>query len=202
MSIARSIGILLTCTMLAACGHSSKVQTQSARAVNQAALGGTVVVPAGTEYYGRLQEPIGSKSSKDGQPFQLQQTDTLMHKNAALHGTVVEGHLEGVQPAGPMHKPAMTIVFDDIVLPDGTKSPVNVQLLSMKAFEAKTHHLRTLGMMIGGAVAGHELKKHTGHGGAFLGAAGGYVVSQGLKTDIYVPAGTVLTLRFRSPVTR
>jgi hypothetical protein len=196
------IAAMIACTVLAGCGHSSKVQTRSAGAANQAALAGTVVIPAGTEFYGKLQEPIGSKVSKDGQAFQLQQTDTLMHKNAVLHGTVVEGHLENVHPAGPLHKPAMTIVFDDIVLSDGTKEPVNVQLLSANEFEAKTHHLRTIGMMIGGAVAGHEMKKHTGHGGALAGAAGGYVVSQGLKTDVYVPAGTVVALRFKSPVTR
>lgn len=187
--------------LLVACGHSSKVQTKSAGAANSVPPGAAVVVPAGTDFYGKLQQPIGSKSSKDGDTFQLQQTDTMLHKNAALHGTVVDGHVEDVHAAGPMHKPSMTIVFDDITMPDGTKAPVNVQLVSMNKFEAKTHHLRTIGMMIGGAVAGHEAKKHMGHGGSFVGAVGGYALSQALKTDIYVPAGTVLELRFKAPVT-
>jgi hypothetical protein len=57
-------------------------------------------------------------------------------------------------------------------------------------------------MMIGGAVSGHEVAKRTGRRhGALLGAAGGYALSQTLKTDIAVPAGTVLEVRFKAPVT-
>jgi hypothetical protein len=33
-----------------------------------------------------------------------------------------------------------------------------------------------------------------------MGAAAGYVLSQELKTDISVPAGTVIELRFKTPV--
>jgi hypothetical protein len=101
-----------------------------------------------------------------------------------------------------MRNPKMTIVFDDIRMPDGTKQPVNVQLISFRAFSPRTHHLRTLGMMIGGAVAGHEMAKRAGrHHGTLYGVAGGYALSQQLKTDINVPAGTILVVRFKSPVT-
>lgn len=199
---ATSLFALALCVSLAACGHSSNVKTESARTSQQAAApGATVVAAAGTRFYGKLSAAINSKSSHDGDTFQLQQTDTMLHKNAALHGTVIEGHLENVHAAGVMRKPSMTLVFDDIVLAGGTKSPVDVQLVSMNAFEAKSHKLRTLGMMVGGAVAGHEMKKHTGKGGGLLGAAGGYALSQSMKTDISVPAGTVLELKFKAPVT-
>ena len=93
----------------------------------------------------------------------------------------------------------MTIVFDDIRLPDGTKEPVDASILSWKQFDPKTHHMRTIGMMIGGAVAGHMM--HRSHGG-LLGAAGGYALSQTLKTDVEVPAGTIVELRLNAPVTK
>jgi hypothetical protein len=101
-----------------------------------------------------------------------------------------------------LRKPKITLVFDDIRMPDGTKAPVDVQLLSFKAFEPSSHHLRTLGMMAGGAIAGHEMAKRTGtsHGG-LMGAVGGYAVSQTLKTDIAVPAGTVIEVKFKAPAT-
>jgi hypothetical protein len=38
--------------------------------------------------------------------------------------------------------------------------------------------------------------------GGVLGAASGYALSQTLKTDVQVPAGTVVELRLNQPVTR
>jgi hypothetical protein len=189
---------LLAALALSACGHhSTNVTTQSAGA-DQAA-GGTAIVASGTNYFGKLEQPVSTKTSKDGDTFSIDETKS---KNPALAGAVIDGHLAGIVAAGPMRSPKITIVFDDIRLADGTKQPVNVQLVDVGAFSPKTHHMRTLGMMIGGAVAGHMLARRTGrHHGALLGAASAYALSQTLKTDIYVPAGSTIELRFASPVT-
>jgi len=146
-------------------------------------------------FFGKLEQPIGSKASKDGDTFVLDETRA---SDPSLKGAAIDGHLEGLQAAGPMRNPKMTIVFDDVRLPDGTKAPANVQLVNLKAFSPQTHHLRTIGMMITGAMAGHAVaaRKH----GALVGAVGGYALSQQLKTDIVVPAGTVLEVKFLSPV--
>lgn len=193
--------IVLFALGLAACGHHANVTTQSAGANGGAgSTGGKTLVAAGTDFYGKLQQPISTKSSHDGDTFVLVQTDTLFHKNPALHGATIDGHLENVRSAGPMHNAGLTLVFDDIKMPDGSTAPVNVKLESMKAFEPRTHHLRTIGMMIGGAVAGHEVAKHAGtHHGTLIGAAGAYALSQTLKTDIVVPAGTVIEVNFQQP---
>jgi hypothetical protein len=101
-----------------------------------------------------------------------------------------------------MRNPKMTVVFDDIRLPDGAKAPVDVVLITSRTFSPKTHHLRTIGMMIAGAIAGHEIAVHSGkQHGALLGAASAYTLSQTLKTDIAVPAGSTVEVRFKSPVT-
>lgn len=187
---------------LCACGHHSDVTTRSAGSNGAGNGGGPTLVASGTDFYGKLQQPISTKTSHDGDTFALSETDTLFHKDPSLHGATIDGHVESVRSAGPMRNPALTLVFDDIRMPDGTKAPVDVKLVSMKAFEPKTHHLRTIGMMIGGAVAGHEIAKHTGksHGG-LMGAVGGYALSQTLKTDITVPAGTVIQVKFQQPAT-
>lgn len=187
----------MTAALLAGCGHRA-VSTQNAGGT-ASNPGGPVLVNAGTRYYGKLDKAIGTKVSHDGDAFTLTHTDTFFHKNAALDGSVIDAHVENVRSAGPMRKPAMTIVFDDIRLPDGTKEPVNASIVSWKQFDPKTHHMRTIGMMIGGAVAGHMT--HRRHGG-LLGAAGGYALSQTLKTDVEVPAGTVVELRLNAPVTK
>lgn len=197
------IGAVFLALTLAACGHHANVTTQSAGANGGASsTGGKTLVDAGMDFYGKLQQPISTKSSHDGDTFVLVDTDTLFHKNPALHGATIDGHLENVRSAGPMRNAGLTLVFDDIKMPDGSTAPVNVRLESMKAFEPRTHHMRTLAMMAGGAVAGHELAKHTGkRHGELLGAAGAYALSQTLKTDIVVPAGTVIEVRFLQPAT-
>jgi hypothetical protein len=200
--IARNVGAALALAVaLTACGHKA-VTTQSSGATQSTNAGGAVVSPVGSSFYGKLSAPISTKSSHNGDTFTLAQTDTLFHKNAALHGAVIDGHVDGVVSAGPMKNPAMTLVFDDIRLADGTKEPVNVVLISTKQFDPKSHKLRTIGLMIGGAVAGHALAAGTGRKhGALTGAVGGYALSQTLKTDVDVPAGSVVELKFKSPVT-
>ena len=198
----KKFGFILIASALAACGHHANVTTQNSGSNAGTSAGGATLVAAGTDFYGKLQQPISTKTSHDGDTFVLVETDTLFHKNPALHGASIDGHLDNVKPAGPMHNAGLTLVFDDVRMADGTKAPVNVRLISMHAFEPKTHHMRTIGMMIGGAVAGHEIAKHTGkHHGTLMGAAGAYALSQTLKTDIVVPAGTVLEVKFVQPAT-
>jgi opacity protein-like surface antigen len=178
--------------LLAACGHKSDITVQNAVSSGAAKPAGPVVAAAGTTFNGTISTAIGSKTSKDGDTFTLTET-----KGGPLAGSTVDGHVVGVVAAGPLKKPAMTLVFDDIRLADGTKEPISIALISQGAFDPKSHHLRTIGMMIGGAMAGH----HVGKGHAMLGAIGGYAASQALKTDIAVPAGTAISLRFTGPVT-
>lgn len=191
-TVAGSAALLL----LAACGNHN-VTTRSAGA-GSAAAGGTTIVAAGTGFYGKLEGPIGSKTSHNGDTFSIDETRA---SDPALKGAIIDGHLEGLQAAGPMRDAKMTIVFDDVRMPDGTKDPIDVRLVNLKAFSPQTHHLRTIGMMVTGAMAGHAVAARTGtKHGALIGAAGGYALSQSLKTDIVVPAGTMLEVKFLSPV--
>ena len=194
-----ALAILMSLSLVA-CGRSSNVHTESAGTTATSAASG-VLIPAGTTFYGRLETRINSKTSHDGDKFQITQTDTLFHKSPELRGAVINGHLEGVQPAGFAKKPAMTLVFDNILMPDGRSAPINVRLMNLGAFDAKSHKLRTIGMMIGGGIAGHMIANHQGkrHGG-LAGAASGYILSQEMKTDIDVKPGTILELRFQSDI--
>jgi len=173
------------------------VSTQSAAASSApAAPGGTVIVTKGTKFIGKLGQEISSKKSHDGDTFTLSQADTVFYRIPNLHGALIDGHLENVHPAAVGKNPAMTIVFDDIHMPDGSKVPINVKIDNLGAFDAKSHHWRTLGLMLGGAIAGHMAAGQ--HHGGLLGAAGGYIVSQQMKNDIDVKPGTQIEVRFLS----
>jgi hypothetical protein len=184
---------LVALVALGACGRSSNVTTQSA-VTGAPAAGGAVLVKAGTTFQGKLQQEIATNKSHDGDTFALAQQDTLLHKEPALHGAVIEGHVENVSPAGFGKKPALTVVFDDIRMADGTTAPIDVKVVNISAFDAKTHHWRTFGMVLGGAIAGHMAAgKH--HGG-MAGAAGAYVLSQEMKTNVDAKPGTIVVLKF------
>lgn len=187
------VAALIATVAVSACGKSSNVSTQSA-VTGAPASGGAVLVTAGTRFDGKLQSEIATNKSHNGDTFTIAEHDTWMHSDPALHGAVIEGHLANVSPAGMGKKPSLTLVFDDIRMPDGTTAPVDVRMVNVGAFDAKTHHWRTIGMVIGGGLAGHMAAgKH--HGG-MMGAAGGYLLSQEMKTNVDVRPGTVIELRF------
>lgn len=177
--------VAFSVTTLTACGKSSNVTT--ARSSAAPAASGAVVASAGSTFTGKLQQEISTKKNHDGDRF------TIENK-----GEVVDGHLEDVHAAGLGKKPSMVIVFDDLKMPDGTTAaPLDVKIVNMGAFNAKSHHFRTFGMVIGGAIAGHMAAHaaHAKHGG-LGGAASGYLLSQQMKTDVDVHPGTTIVLKF------
>jgi hypothetical protein len=158
----------------------------------------TVLAKRGSEVDGTLQQTLNSKTNHDGDTFVLIQRDTFFHHAEALHGATIDGHLENVSPAGPTHKATMLVVFDDIKLPDGSTVPIDPRIKSLSTFEPHTHHIRDVGLIVGGAVAGHMMagKKH----GGLAGAAAGFALSSTLKSDINVKKGTLVKLVMRSDV--
>jgi hypothetical protein len=169
---------------LCACGRSSNVSTQSAANGASPVAGGTVIVTSGTLFRGKLGQEISTKTSHSGDTFTIVRSD----------GATIDGHLANVSPAGFNRKPSLAIVFDDVRVPSGQKAPVNVQLVNVGAFNAKSHHWRTIGMVLGGGAAGHMAAG--AHHGGLLGAAGGYMLSQEMKTDVDVKPGTVIAVKF------
>jgi hypothetical protein len=80
----------------------------------------TILVKKGTIVCGTLQQTLSSKTAHDGDTFTLIEKDTWFHRT----------------PAGPTHKATMSIIFDDVRLPEN-------------------HLLRDTGVIVGAAVVGH-----------------------------------------------
>jgi len=171
--------------------------------------GSTLAVPAqttalatkGAEVDGALQQTLDSGKNHDGDTFTLLAKDTFFHKNPALRGALIEGHLESVSAAGPTHKATMSVIFDDIKLPDGSTAPINASVKSMSEFEPHTHHVRDMMLIVGGAVAGHVVSGKMGHkGGTLAGAAAGFALASTLKSNVVLKKGTLVKLKMNSDV--
>jgi hypothetical protein len=165
------------------------------------------LVPAGTVIDGVLQSNLSSATSAAGEKFSLVEKDRLTqrfaaafrHQPPALHGAHIEGHVEAAKKAGLGRKATLDLVFDDVVMPNGSAVPIHAQLLS--ALRPQTHHLRNVALIVGGTVAGHYLGKRTGmKHGALAGAAAATAFVLSDKSDIVLNSGTVLRLRLTQPV--
>jgi hypothetical protein len=162
----------------------------------------TVIAKKGTIVYGTLLEPLNSKTNHNGDKFTLSEHDSWFHHNPELKGGIIEGHIENVSPASATHKATMSVIFDDIKLPDGSLAPIHAQILSAKVFEPQTHIFRDTGIILGAAVVGHMVGSKMGqqHGGLAGGAAGFALVST-MKSDIKLSKGTIIKLKLTEDAT-
>ncbi len=163
-----------------------------------AASADTTVAKKGEVVGGVLQQTISSKTNHDGDTFTLVEKSTFFHHNPALSGATFDGHVENVTPKSATHKATMTVVFDDVKLADGSTEPIQAKLNSLQSFEPKTHHVRDVGLVVGGAVVGHMFAKK--HHGGLGGAAAGFALASTLKSDIDVKQGTLVKLVLTEPL--
>lgn len=206
-----TLSLAAACVALAmtACSSNSSSQTGASAPSNQSTAqtgaggeSGTTLAARGVEVDAVVQQELNSATGKQGEAFTMTEKDTFFHKNPALNGAVIDGHVENVSAANPMHKATMTVVFDDVRLADGSTAPIHAAIVSMGAFQPKGHTLRNIGIVVGSAVAGHMLAKKTGgHMGTLVGAAAGVALASSLKSNIDVKAGTLVRLRLLDDLT-
>jgi hypothetical protein len=165
----------------------------------------TVLAKKGAQLDGTLNDTLDSGKDSSGKTFTLTEHEGIFVRNPALKGATIDGHIENVTPAdGIKLKPAsMSIVIDDIKMPDGTIiSPVQIGLKSLKELEPKTHHLRDSAIIVGTAVTGHVVSKKTGHnGGTLAGAATGFALVNTMKSNIVIKRGTLIRMRVNADIT-
>ena len=94
----------------------------------------------------------------------------------------------------------MSVFFDDVKLADGTTVPLAAKVQSLSA---PTHHIRDVGLILGGAIAGHAVGSRGGHKhGGLVGAGAGLALATTLKSDIVVKTGTIVKLQLMQPLVR
>jgi hypothetical protein len=157
---------------------------------------GAPLTKKGSEIDARVQTALSTKTSHNGDPFALTETDLIFVHHPELKGATIEGHVEDVVAASSTRKASMNVIFDDIKFADGRTEPIFLGVRNMSVFEPRSHHLRDMGLIVGSAVAGHIVSKKTGHGGGTLaGAAAGFAIASALKSDITIKQGTIVKLK-------
>jgi hypothetical protein len=160
-------------------------------------------VPAGTIFEAKLQEDLATNKNHDQDHFLLREHNPLLGGNPLLKDAQIEGHLEEVVKAAKGKKAKMHLVFDDIILKDGARQPLDATLLDTKIETAtKGTFLRNTGLIVGGAVAGHYLGKKTGLPAGTLGgaAAASAVVLNSPGGEVVVKRGSTLKLKLNKPL--
>jgi len=166
------------------------------------ALAQSSIAPRGAEFEVTLDQELNTKTLHDGDTFTLTEHEGWFHKAPpGLKGAKIHGHVENVSPAAMRHGASMSVFFDDVKTTDGLSAPLNARVTSTKALEPRSHHLRDVGLIVGGAVTGHIISKRTGvRHGTLAGAAAGFALATSLKSDIDVKRGTILHLKLNAPV--
>jgi hypothetical protein len=163
----------------------------------------SVLTKHGSEVDARMETGISTKTAQNGDPFKMTVTDLLFVHHPELKGAVIDGHLESVTAASPLHKASLNVIFDDITFPDGKSEPIAVTVKNMSALEPHTHHIRDVGIIVGSAVVGHIASKKTGHGGGTLaGGAAGFALVSAMKSDIVIKPGTIVKLKLKGDITQ
>jgi hypothetical protein len=163
----------------------------------------TVLVPAGVKFTTDLEQNINTGKSKNNDRFTLKIKNSSIGKNKILKDSKINGHLENVTKAARGKKAKLNLVFDEIVLKDGSVYPINATLVNTRV-ETKTKgkFLQNTGLILGGAIAGRFLGNRTKikHGGlAGAGAAAAYVLSSP-GGEVVLKRGTNVELKLKTPL--
>ncbi len=198
--------------VLAAAGCAQTTHVESAGEVAPAMPVTRNYVPAGTAMNIRLNQSLGTRSSREGDAFTATVIDPVIAQDGSVAvpaGATLSGHVTGLHTSNiPGEQSIIRLNFDDITLRNRTYpfgasiSNVTVQNQPTNAPANPTRGAVTgaaAGAVLGAIVSGGELSKILT--GGLLGAAAGTVISMGQGgTQSVIPAGSMMTIRSSQPV--
>jgi hypothetical protein len=158
-------------------------------------------VPIGQQLDVRLQSSLSSATAKVEDQFDATTTVDLMQGDRPLipAGSRVRGVVRGVDAAGRLDRTgSLTIAFDRLTV-RGRDYPI--QALATKVFESQLEgEVPRVGAGAGvGAIVGGILGGFEGAlAGVLIGAGGTIAATEG--KDVVLPAGTIVRMRFDSPL--
>jgi len=185
----------------------------------------TLTVPAETEAAIQLLSGIHSRVSHVGDPVTAEVLNPIYVDGqiALPAGTVIDGRITRIRPAGRMRRPAeMALRFEHVTLPDGQNQPLSALLAALDAPARARTRLDSEGILKGTRTLSW---KHLAGGMAGLGVlgaievplasaavvgvtlplGGGAVVGYSLLfpkgNDVHVPPDTPMRIRLRKSLT-
>jgi hypothetical protein len=159
-------------------------------------------IPVGQELDVRLQSQLSSGTAKVEDRFQATTAVDLMQGSNVLipAGSTLQGVISSVDPASRTdRKGSMTLSFEEITI-RGRDYPIRAmvtQALESEGLEGELPRIGAgagVGAIIGGIIGG--LKGALA--GVLIGAGGTILATEG--KDVVLPAGTIIRIRFDSPL--
>ncbi len=199
----KCLSLLLSATLLSgaiACSKSNDTASMApdgTKATNVDTKVQPVTIAAGTTIDTDLQQEISTGKSRDQEQF------TLKVKNGLPKDAQIQGHLEDVVKAQSGKKASLHLVLDDVVLKDGSQYPIDATLVNTQVeSQTKGKFLQNVGIVLGGAVAGHFIGDKTKfkHGGLAGGAAAAAFVLSSPGGEVDLKKGTDVKLKLKTPL--
>lgn len=182
-----------------ASGTTGKTDRETSRTTSSANQN---EVPVGAELDVRLQAPLSSDKAQVEDRFSATTVVDLNSGNRVLipAGSVVRGVVTGVDKAGRVERRGRLVLSFDQITINGRSYPINATLTQALESEGIRGEVGKIGAGAGvGAIIGGILGGFKGAlAGILIGAGGTVAATEG--KDVELPAGTVLRLRFDSPV--
>jgi peptidoglycan hydrolase-like protein with peptidoglycan-binding domain len=182
------------------CGAAIAVMATSTVAVAQSR-----VLPAGTVIFVRTTEPLQSSAAKTGQTFDTNVEESIGVDEYTVipSGSKLRGLVTMVTPANRQQSGVIDIVFDRLILPNGSSYAIRGKLTSTDSAERRqinndpNGHVVLVGGRggIGAAIASAGSSQNSNN----IFAALGNLLSEG--RDVNVPSGTQLAVELENAVT-
>ncbi|HCU11766.1 MAG TPA: hypothetical protein DGB72_06560 [Gemmatimonadetes bacterium] len=174
-------------------------------AVSAASAQSRVVLPAGSVIIVRTTTPLQSASARTGQTFETNVDESVGVDEYTVipAGSKIRGVVSLATPATRQRSGVIQIVFDQLMLPNGSTLPISGKLTSTDSAERRqiesdpNANVVLVGERggIGATIAGAGSGKSSNN----IFAALGSLLSEG--RDVSVPTGTPLAVRLESAVT-
>jgi hypothetical protein len=157
-------------------------------------------IPGGTTVYGILSTDLNSKNVNPGDGFSLTVTRPFPNGDASYANARITGHVTDVVRAGQGTKAHIGLAFDRIFLTNGTSAPISGRVVKVDVQHANSTTQKAVGAGVG-MVVGNILGKAIGTNlGGLIGAGGGFLYANNLKTNITIPQGSVVSLQLNRSV--
>ena len=199
--------VLAAAAVVSACAQPARIETSSGGDVVSSAPASANSLPAGTAMTARLEQSLGTKSSKVGDRFTATTTQAVVAQNGQTvvpAGAKVHGHVTGLHsPTVTGEQAVIRLDFDSISI-SGRSYPFKASINSV-APEGRTTGSTSAtvqsaavggaaGAVLGAVISGGDLDKIVA--GGLLGAAAGTVISLGRgDVESVLPAGSTLTVQ-------
>lgn len=172
-----------------------------------AAFGATMVVAqaaltSGSLLNGTLNQNLSSNHAYVGEPVTLSNVTSDDGSGSVVGGTLY-GSVTSVEKAGQGRPGKISMNFTRLVTRSGATYAVSTTVTKTQTV-TKNNALKEAGGAVAGMLVGNMIGKTIFHvgGGGIVGAAGGFLLAKNNRSDVNIPAGTVVQVQVITVVRR